>query len=195
MLVTTLARTVIDLAVAARVASSVTTADAALHIDRVHPGPPLTTREALLDLWERMQPFRGHAQALRVIEFADGLADTPIESLSRVNMHLIGAPEPELQVEFHDYRGFVGATDFNWEQYLLIGEADGDHKYIDPEYRNGRTAEEVVRDEKKREDRLRALGRKISRWDWAIAISPSRLRAHLLDAGLPIPPQRRRPRG
>ena len=56
----------------------------------------------------------------------------------------------------------------------MIGEADGDIKYLDPAIPNGRTAEEVVSDEKVREDRFRALPRTVTRWRWPIAIRPER---------------------
>jgi hypothetical protein len=68
----------------------------------------------------------------------------------------------------------------------LIGEADGDIKYLDELYRGGRTAEQVLRDERIRENRLRALKLEMTRWEWGTAIRPAALRAHLQNAGLPI---------
>jgi hypothetical protein len=128
----------------------------------------------------RRMPFRGHARAADVIGFAETRADSPLESVSRVYMRLIGCPRPLLQSRFFDYQGFIGETDFDWPEFGLLGEADGDVKYLDPDYRQGRTADEVVRDEKVREDRLRALPRSVT------SSNPQALRKHLLAVGLPM---------
>lgn len=186
LLLTSVARTTLDIATVGGFVDAVTMADSALHVDRLRHRLPLTTREELRDLWMRRMPFRGHARAAGVISFAETRADSPLESVSRVNMRLIGCPQPLLQSRFSDYQGFIGETDFDWPEFGLLGEADGDVKYLDPDYRRGRTADEVVRDEKVREDRLRALPRNISRWGWAIGSNPRALRRHLLAAGLPM---------
>jgi hypothetical protein len=68
----------------------------------------------------------------------------------------------------------------------MVGEADGDRKYLDESYRSGRTVEQVMIDEKVREDRLRALPLGVSRWRWKTAINPAALRAQLSAAGLPM---------
>jgi hypothetical protein len=99
---------------------------------------------------------------------------------------VIGCPRPLLQTPYYDRAGFIGEADFDWPDYGTVGEADGDIKYLDPGFRNGRTAEQVVLDEKIREDRFRALPRTVSRWRWAIAIRPERLRERLMTAGLPM---------
>jgi hypothetical protein len=186
VLVTTVARTVLDIAVSGSFMASVTMADRALHLDRFAQKPPLTTREELCDVWERRLSFRGSARTLEVIDFAETLADSPLESISRVNMQVIGCPRPKLQSRFYDYQGFIGETDFEWPDLRLLGEADGDIKYLDPAYRAGRTADQVVRDEKVREDRLRALGHNVSRWPWSVGFHPAALRNHLAAAGLPM---------
>jgi len=95
---------------------------------------------------------RGRVPAQAVLEFADGRAETPIESLSRVGFRLAGLPAPELQVRFVDAHGFVARVDFWWRHLRLIGEADGRMKYLDFASRGGRSAAEVVYDEKRRED-------------------------------------------
>ena len=55
----------------------------------------------------------------------------------------------------------IGETDFAWPEFGAVGEADGDQKYLDAEFRGGDTAEQVFLDEKHREDRLRALPRTV----------------------------------
>ncbi|MEO7373723.1 MAG: hypothetical protein ABIW36_07440, partial [Terrimesophilobacter sp.] len=173
MLVTSIARTVLDVAAAGSFMVAVSIADSALHVDRFGRRPPLTTRRELFAMWERSKPHRGFVRAKSVLDFADTRADSPLESVSRVNMRIIGCPRPLLQSSFSDYLGFIGETDFDWPDYAILGEADGGLKYLDPAYRNGRSAEEVVRDEKVREDRLRALPRGFTRWDWSIALHPA----------------------
>jgi hypothetical protein len=186
LLITSLSRTVLDLAVASDLVSAIATADSALFEDPRGRVAARLTREALLeDLAERM-PFRGHRRATGVIEFAETGAQTPLESLSQVNMWRAGAPRPVLQQAFHDHLGLIGHTDFDFPSHGLVGEADGDMKYLDPRLLGGRSAEQVVLDEKKREDRLRAIGRRVSRWGWATASHPEALRRHLAGAGLPL---------
>ncbi len=182
--VTTVARTILDIAVTGSFMVAVTMADRAIHVDRFRRTPALTTKSELRELWAARLPFRGSARSWEVIDFAETRADSPIESVSRVNMRVIGCPRPQLQVPFSDYQGRIGETDFYWPEFEVIGEADGDVKYLDPRYRAGRTADQVVLDEKVREDRLRALGRTVSRWRWATASHPIVLRRHLEMAGI-----------
>jgi hypothetical protein len=186
LLVTSVARTVLDIAALASPLVSVTMADRALHVDRHGPRKPLVTKAELHDVWERSLPFRAYTRTAEVIDFSTERADSPLESVSRVNMRVIGCPPPTLQSRFHDHRGFIGETDFTWPSFNLVGEADGDIKYLDANYRNGLSAEEVMRAERIRENRLRALKWDVSRWEWNIAIRPAALRAHLRNAGLPI---------
>jgi hypothetical protein len=88
-------------------------------------------------------------------------------------------------VSFVDADGFIGLVDFYWPEFGIVGEADGDMKYLDPAFRAGRTAEQVVLDEKIREDRLRALGLTVVRWRWRTANDANALRSKLVSAGLP----------
>lgn len=58
---------------------------------------------------------------------------------------------------------------------------------------DGRSTRETVLAEKKREDRLRALGYKVVRWDWKAVTDPELLRRKLERAG--ITTQESPPRG
>jgi hypothetical protein len=186
LLVTSVARTVLDIASAGSFMTAVTVADRAIHVDRFRRQPPLCTTEGLYDVWERSLPFRAFVRSRDVIDFAETNADSVLESVSRVTMRAIGCPRPLLQTPYYDHAGFIGDADFDWPDYRTIGEADGDIKYLDRQFRNGRTAEQVVLDEKIREDRFRALPRTVTRWRWRIAVRPDLLRAHLMAAGLPM---------
>ena len=182
MLVTSVARTVLDLAAEATFMSAVTAADFALcHKREARIGKP-----ALDEMWENRLPFRGHVRARRVLDFSTDLAESPLESGSRVNMHLLGFPAPELQVEWRDYRGLIGYSDFYWRAFNRVGEADGRAKYFDDTLTRGRSLKQILFDEKIREDRVRALGPGFSRWDWDIGMNPRRLKPFLLAAGLPL---------
>jgi hypothetical protein len=186
LLVTSLARTVLDLAGAASFMAAVVFADHVIHTDRFGRTPPLLIREDLEAAWERARPLRAHARTRAVIEFAETRSDTPIESVSRVNMRVIGVPRPALQVSFYDDRGHIGDSDFSWEAFHTVGEADGENKYLDAAARGGLTAEQVLLAEKYREDRIRALPRRFVRWPWKVAINPAALRRKLVAAGLPV---------
>ena len=111
------------------------------------------------------------------------------ESLSRTGILLAGMPLPELQIVYPHAFG-EDRVDFRWKRRFhvrripLLGEFDGEVKYTRAEFMDGRTIEEVVWAEKRREDRLRAPGRSMARWLWADALRPERLRAVLLTAGL-----------
>ena len=185
--VTDLARTAMDVAATNTFIEGVITLDAALR-RTIHPlsGVPTTllTRENLLQEVPRIPLTHGQAKARRAAEFADGRADRPGESISRVSMSIAGVPAPQLQVELQGASGRWYVVDFWWPQFAHIGEFDGRFKYTDPEFLRGRTPERALLDEKAREDDLRAAGRGMSRWTWEVAISPQRLRQLLNAAGV-----------
>ena len=120
-----------------------------------------------------------------VLGFADPASGSPGESVSRALMYRLGFKIPLLQAEFRDARGLVGFTDFDWPEEGVCGEFDGLAKYRKPEYLQGRTPAEVVVDEKRREDRIRATGRRVVRWTWSELSSPARFAAFLDAAGVP----------
>lgn len=187
LLVTSLARTVVDVARHTTFREAVAMADAALHgrtsaTGRVERHP--VQKAELLEELRAVGRGRGVSQARAVLDFADGRSGSAGESCSRVGFMLLGLPAPVLQEAFHDRLGLIGYADFWWPQCNLIGEFDGKGKYSDPLFLRGRAPEQALADEKWREDRLRARGPRVSRWDWATALSLPRLRAHLRDAGL-----------
>lgn len=184
--VTSVERTVLDVASTASFGEAVAVADAALH------AVPVGARPATLELfrgrWERMQGRRASRRVPRVLDFADGDIESPGESISRVTMHIIGLPRPVLQQEFRDRYGLAGRADFYFPDEDVIGEMDGKGKYLDPQLNKGDAARVVLK-EKEREDRLRALVRGFVRWGWAEAGDPVRLGAKLAAAGVhPIHP-------
>ncbi|WP_299167382.1 hypothetical protein [uncultured Arthrobacter sp.] len=121
----------------------------------------------------------------RVLDFADGQAMYPGESLSRVYMVELGFPAPELQYRVIDEQGLVAVVDFYWKDHALVGEFDGRGKYQKPEYTHGKTPAQVVIEEKNRENRIRSTGKNVVRWEWAEATHSQLLARELTKAGLP----------
>ena len=127
---------------------------------------------------------RGLAVAL---DLAAAAAESPGESLSRVGMWHRGLAGPVLQHEFRDSFGvLLGRVDFWWPCCGVVGEFDGDVKYLGRRERGDRPPEQVALDEKTREDRIRALPqvRGFARWDWADALAVEPMIARLHAAGL-----------
>ncbi|MFQ4150131.1 type IV toxin-antitoxin system AbiEi family antitoxin domain-containing protein [Arthrobacter sp. LAPM80] len=124
-------------------------------------------------------------RARRVLGVADGRSESAGESWSRAIMIQNGFPTPVLQAEFRDGLGRIGFPDFDWEEFKTLGEFDGHEKYSAQRYLNGRTPAQVVIEEKNRENRLRALGYNVVRWEWKDLKNPQRLVQLLRGAGLP----------
>ena len=163
--VTSIARTVADLARTVPFEQAVVIADNALFRgrsdDRARFGP-VDLAAALA----RAPRRHGAAAAWRVSAFANGLAESPGESRSRVAILGAGLPMPELQVVLHSAEGRpLGRVDFWWPAHCVVGEFDGRVKY-GRLLRPGQSPGDAVFAEKVREDALREPGRKVARWTW-----------------------------
>jgi hypothetical protein len=141
-------------------------------------------RESLSRLAMAIHSGAALKRAIAAVAFGDARSGSAGESMSRALIRELGFPDPELQTAFSDRRGLIGLTDFYWRGWLLIGEFDGLVKYRSDELLQGRTPAQVVIEEKRREDRLRAIGPRVIRWLWQ-DLTPERLGPILLDAGLP----------
>lgn len=190
-LVTSRLRTLVDLARSMRFLSAVVSLDAGLAPARRLPhGGHDTSKEELVEAVGRLGTVRGCRGARLASGFADGQSGSPGESVSRANIFLCGLPAPLLQVPYPRPDGADDITDFTWEAkhsvhgIPLLGEFDGRVKYTRNQYTHGLAIEEIVWNEKVREDRLRAPGRGMVRWLWDVALNPVALRARLIAAGL-----------
>ncbi len=148
--VTTPARTVIDLARTLPLAEGVAAADSAIR-------KGLTSKNQLRSVLSAGRRRRGNAQAALVIDLANGLAESALESIARVAFREAGLPPPELQVWLPPNGQPIGRVDFYWEKYKTIAEVDGAMKYDDP----SRARKQLWRDKK-----LREAGYEVVHFDW-----------------------------
>lgn len=147
--VTSLARTAVDVARRHGFAAGVVTADALLQRD--------IRREDVLAAVDACRGWSGSRTARRAVEFADPLAETPLESLARVRFEEHGLPRCELQVVLGDAHDPIGRVDHYWREHRVVAEGDGALKY---------TNQAALFAEKRREDRLREAGFEVVRYTW-----------------------------
>lgn len=154
--------------------------DAALHERR-------TTKRAVRDALAR-QSRMGRARGEAAVEFADGASESVGESWSRVVVHLLGFPAPELQPTVRGASGKDWFPDFRWAlpelERPLLGEFDGLEKYGRIAEQQGQTPRQALVREKGREDDLRS-DNDTAHWVWDDLMEPTRLERILLGHGLP----------
>jgi Protein of unknown function (DUF559) len=105
----------------------------------------------------RCPRWPGIQRARRLVAFADPLAESVLESISRAVFHEHGLPPPELQVWVGDEDEIAGRVDFFWREQRTIAEADGAIKYTGP----ARALAQLNRDA-----RLRAAGFEVVHFTW-----------------------------
>jgi len=120
--VTTPARTVADLARTLSFRAGVVAADSALH-------RKLVTKPELTAVLTTCARWPGVRRAAAVIGFADGRAESPLESIARVAFRDCGLPPPQLQALLGAGGQVIARVDFYWEQFRTVAEADGELKY------------------------------------------------------------------
>lgn len=154
---TTPARTVVDIAKSASLRHAAVVGDAALRAGM--------TREQLRQTLDEVGAWADLGRARIAIPFLDGRSESALESLSRVIMHEYELPPPEPQKLVQGASGKWYRVDFYWEQFRLIGEADGKIKYqgvLD----DGPSPEAAAWQEKLREDDLRDADHPFVRWNY-----------------------------
>lgn len=157
VVVTDLPRTIAELAVRSSFARAVAAIDWAIRVRR-RLGEPATTVDEIRAAADALTLVRGRARLERALAFADGRSESPGESWTRVLIHQLGFEVPDLQHEYRLADGRRFRADFRWASIRLAGEFDGLEKYKAGEARGGRSAEQVVIEEKEREDAVRATG-------------------------------------
>ena len=190
---TSLVRTVADIARTAGFTPAVCAVDAALR-QVAHPkqGTYLTDRaEAFRETAREVvgRSAHGRTRAQRALAFADGRAQLPGESVSRILLAELGFARPSLQVRVEGPRGEDYFVDIGLDDVNSFGEFDGESKYTDEALRSGRTVEQVLLAEKQREDWIRGrTQRRFARWGWAHIRSARDLGARLISFGI-VPPR------
>lgn len=162
--------TAINLAASRSLAAGVAAFD---HV--IAAGIPKDVLASMIAGW---RPFHGVRRAMRALEIATGLAETPLESISLVPIALARFEPPEQQVVVVA-RGRRYRLDFFWASQRVVGEADGRGKYLSPA---------DLWEEKLREDALRSLDLGFARWGWDEALAGPPVVARLLEAGLRVGP-------
>jgi predicted transcriptional regulator of viral defense system len=120
---TTVARTVADLARTLPFTDAVVVADSALHQEKA-------TKAELSAVLDTTTRWPGVKQARRVVEFADERAESPLESAARVVFDQFGLDPPELQATIFTPNDAF-RVDFLWREHEVIVEADGLAKFDD----------------------------------------------------------------
>ncbi|MFN2559965.1 MAG: type IV toxin-antitoxin system AbiEi family antitoxin domain-containing protein [Jatrophihabitans sp.] len=146
---TVLERTVIDVGREHGALSALVLADAALHRDQ-------TTVDELRVFLRDCRGWPGVRAGREAVEFADWRSESPLETASRFKLRGL-VPPAELQASIFDLTGgFIGRTDFLWDEFGVVGEADGMDKY-DIDHAS-------LRDERVRHERLEQCGLTVVRW-------------------------------
>jgi len=181
--ITTPAQTALDLARTLPFVKAVSAVDQAIWPGR--PDGPLTTIKEIRKRLKESEPRRGDARARRVLDFARAGAANVRESQSRVVVAQLGFPMPEVQYRRVLRSGRVAFSDLWFEREQHWCEIDGRGKYLSPDFGPERSPEEIVIDEKNRENEIRREVRGFSRWEPVDADDPRRIWDILTGDGLP----------
>jgi len=196
ILCTSLIRTIADVVRLASPEAAIACADAAMA--RVAGGPREYDADAAAGWREHVEARlrvgqRGVRQARAVLSMADGRSELPLESVTKLQLRRLGFAQPSLQVPVPSPAGCTYWMDMELVDADVFYECDGEAKYTDASLRAGRSAEQVVLEEKRREDWVRGLtGKRVIRGGFADVVSPSVLAERLRAFGIPLPPRRDR---
>ncbi|QOW30527.1 PDDEXK family nuclease [Nocardia seriolae] len=157
LLVTTPARTVVDLALTLPFEAAVVAGDALVGSFGLGPAE-------LAEELGRAKGRYGINQAKQVLTMLDGRSQSIGESLSRIMIHRGALPRSQGNVFTPDGR-FVGRVDFYYESAGVICEFDGPTEY-GRLLRPGQDLATLVHRERTRETYLRTLGFEVIRWTW-----------------------------
>ena len=148
-------------------------------------------RDSLLGYFEsRRGTCIGVDQAVYTLARADGRAESGGESIARAVMIEQGFMLPALQVEIPDplNPGSVFRVDFVWlrsDGRVIVGECDGRKKLFDPEMTQGKTPEEALMDQRRREGLLTAYDVSVMRFTYEEAAGVTELVRKLELYGVP----------
>ncbi|MCK6080279.1 hypothetical protein KZX28_06555 [Microbacterium sp. EYE_384] len=142
-------------------------------------------RQAVLDLGRRHHASRGARRAVSVVNFADDRAESTGESVTRWLLAEIGFSRIGMQVRVPGPSGADLRVDLELEDEAVFVEFDGEIKYRDDGLRDGRSVEEVLLAEKRREDWIRGVTQhRVVRIGWADIASVDALAVRLRAFGV-----------
>lgn len=190
--VTTLERTIYDVIRSLRVEAALVCFDAALRSvawdDEARDYDLAAAAQFRQGIERRIRNnpgARGIRQARFAVAFADGRAQLPGESVSRLWMHQLGLPAPRLQHRVDLPGGARAFVDFAWPECGAWGEFDGVVKYSDSTMLAGRTPEQVIEDQAQRSRLIASVtGWSEVRWGFQQMPDLSSFAAHLRAEGL-----------
>jgi hypothetical protein len=125
-LATAPAWTAVEVARTLRRPRALATLDASLHVQAC-------TVADLRHAVDEQKGRRGIVRVRELLEYADGRAESPMESEARLVFIDGGLPMPELQYEIVDRRGQLWRVDFAWPQAMLIAEYESMEWHATPE--------------------------------------------------------------
>ncbi|WP_374977003.1 hypothetical protein ACEYYH_04115 [Microbacterium trichothecenolyticum] len=169
---TNLARTVADFIRAAPETAGISVADAALRRlawdDGGHSYDVDAAGAFVAAVGERLDAAgsgRGIRRGRRIISIADGRAQLPGESVSRLHLLALGFATPRLQVPIAAPDAGWYYVDFGLDDVDAWGEFDGIGKYFSPEILGDSDTQAAFLAEKQREDWIRGTtNRRYPRW-------------------------------
>lgn len=145
--VTTVARSVVDLARTGRRRAAVTAADAALQ-------RKLCTVDEIEGVLESVAGRPGVTRAREWLDLCDGRSESPGETWTRLVLEDAGWDASALQISIYDERGrFVGRADGGFPELGIVWEFDGLTKY-GKLLRAGESALDAILREKRRESEM-----------------------------------------
>ncbi|MEV7874272.1 hypothetical protein [Microbacterium sp. NPDC089188] len=193
---TSLERTVFDVARTAPLETGVSCADAAARRVAVQGRTLLADaqegwRDRLRLRAAAAAGHRGVARARWVIEFMDGRAESPGESLSRLQLFRLGFRSFELQMAVEGPTGEPYEIDIGLPDEKILWEFDGEGKYTDAALRSGRSLEDILLREKRREEWIRGVTQwRFLRGGFRDVTTPEALATRLAAFGVPLPNSR-----
>ncbi|QIM18759.1 hypothetical protein G7066_09355 [Leucobacter coleopterorum] len=192
---TNLDRTVLDLSRFDSPELAIACADEAIRmrfpLERGQDPQPIAKlwRQKLLEQLEAVRGTRGVRRAARVIQLADGTADSPLESVARLRFTEFGY-DVAAQVRVPSPNGTFYYVDLELLGLGIFCEVDGKKKYTDPSIRNGKTADEVVLEEKRRSNWIEGTTKKrVLRLGYRELVTPLAFANWLRANQVPPPPK------
>jgi hypothetical protein len=125
-LVTAPAWTAVEVARCLRRPRALATLDAALHVG-------CCTAADLVAAAGEQKGRRGIVNARELVQFANGRAESPMESEARLAFIDGGLPTPQLQYEIVDLHGKLWRVDFAWPDSMVVAEYDSVEWHANPE--------------------------------------------------------------